>query len=150
MFPPRDHPEQKNPIERPCDHMSLHSNSDECTSTTTNPRRLICSKSRTSYLTPSYFPPKLLKQSDSLPPVSVSKHYVFGFRSKELYSGSPIHCLPPIRSECNHVVIYSAASLGVIHDLTLNAQSYFEGHTDDITCLSLDRSGMYVVSGQLG
>lgn len=114
------------------------------------PQRLVCNKSRTSYAVPSSLPHDLFQRSNSLPKSTLSKQHVFGLCAQTLYSGAPLHCLPPFRGECNHVVIYPAASLGVVHDLTSNVQSYFEGHSNDITCLSIDRSGRYVVSGQLG
>jgi hypothetical protein len=114
------------------------------------PRKFISSKSRTTYLTPTSFTDEQLQLSSSPPSCNITRKFVFGFRSKELYSGSPLHCLPQTRSDRNRVVVYSAASLGIIHDLTSNTQTYFENHTDDITCLSLDASGTYAVSGQLG
>jgi hypothetical protein len=37
------------------------------------------------------------------------------------------------------LLIYASAALGVVHDLATNTQRYFEGHSDDITCLSVSR-----------
>jgi hypothetical protein len=114
------------------------------------PRKFICSKSRTTHLTPTSFTDKQLKLSNTLPSCNISRKFIFGLKSKDLYSGSPLHCLPPDRTNRNRVVVYSAAALGIIHDMTANTQKYFECHTDDITCLSLDPSGTYALSGQLG
>lgn len=114
------------------------------------PGKFICSKSRITYLTPTYFTGHHLEQSKSPPLQVISKKFVIGCRSTDLYSGTPLHCLPPSRNNANHRVIYSAASLGVIHDLTSNNQTYFEGHSDEITCLDVDPSGTYAITGQLG
>jgi hypothetical protein len=119
-------------------------------SDTSVPGKFICSKSRTTYLTPTYFTRQHLKLSNAPPRQRISKKFVIGFSWKNLYSGTPLHCLPPSRTNTNHRIIYPAASLGVIHDLTSNTQSYFEGHTDDITCLDVDPSGTYAITGQLG
>jgi hypothetical protein len=114
------------------------------------PRKFICSKSRTTYLTPTYFTRQHLRLSTTPPRQMISKKFVIGFRIRDLYSGPPLHCLPPTKRNTNHRIIYSASSLGVIHDLTSNTQTYFEGHSDEITCLDVDASGTYAITGQLG
>ena len=48
-------------------------------------------------------------------------------------------------------MLYSSASLGVVHDLPSGQQSFFEGHTDDISCLCLAPGALGLVgSGQVG
>ena len=51
-------------------------------------------------------------------------------------------------------VVYSAAALGVVHSLSSGEQSFFEGHTDDISCITLGAGGAgaagLVATGQVG
>lgn len=47
-------------------------------------------------------------------------------------------------------LVYSAAALGVIHDLKTNTQFFFDQHTDDITCMSACKPSRLVASGECG
>jgi hypothetical protein len=38
-------------------------------------------------------------------------------------------------------IVYAAAGLGVVHDLSSNKQHFFEGHDDDITCITVSADG---------
>ncbi len=44
-------------------------------------------------------------------------------------------------------VVYAAAALGVVHDLATNTQHFFDGHTDDVSCLCLSGDGRLAASG---
>ena len=45
-------------------------------------------------------------------------------------------------------VIYAAAGLGVIHDLTANKQSFYNGHSEDVTCLAMSSDGALAATGR--
>jgi WD40 repeat protein len=47
-------------------------------------------------------------------------------------------------------VVYAAAGLGVVHNLATNQQLYFDGHTDDVTCITVSQDGQYAATGQMG
>lgn len=48
-------------------------------------------------------------------------------------------------------IMFPAAGLVVLMDIETNEQSFFSGHTDDVTCLALNpTNGSVVASGQLG
>jgi hypothetical protein len=48
-------------------------------------------------------------------------------------------------------VVYSSAALGVVHDLVTGEQSFFEGHTDDISCITMAPGSLgLVATGQVG
>ena len=48
-------------------------------------------------------------------------------------------------------VIYSSAALGIVHNLITGEQNFFEGHTDDISCITLAPGSLgLVATGQVG
>lgn len=47
-------------------------------------------------------------------------------------------------------LVYTAAALGVVHDLSTNRQSFFSGHTDDVTCLTLSHCRQLAATGEAG
>lgn len=119
------------------------------------PSRFTCGKSRTTYFTPSNFTEDVMKSSAALPACDVTRDYVFGLRLAELYSGQAMYCLHgggqgSREREAGHVVVYGASSLGVVHDLVTNTQIFFDKHDDELTCITVDPSCNYVLSGQLG
>lgn len=83
-----------------------------------------------------------------------------------LYSGSPIHVVPTTPASFGPAgkgvsrntpdfidtatVVYSAGGTGVVHNLATNSQLFFEGHDDDITCVTVSQDGTYAASGQMG
>ena len=119
------------------------------------PTRYTCSKSRTTYFTPSNFSEDGMKVSAALPACDVERDYVYGLRLGELYSGQALYCMHgggqgSREREAGHVVVYGASSLGVVHDLVTNTQIFFDKHDDELTCITVDPSCNYVLSGQLG
>ena len=56
-----------------------------------------------------------------------------------------------LKDDC---LVYSCAALGVVHDLKTNTQVFFDGHTDDISCIALCTppyiGGYLVATGQMG
>ena len=72
--------------------------------------------------------------------------------SSTLFSGSAINVLPLEDSTATTatppvVVAYASAGLGVLHDLTSNLQTHYNGHTDDITCMALSTDGILAATG---
>jgi hypothetical protein len=114
------------------------------------PEKFICRKSRTTYTTPTNFTAAQMQISATPPACRIKRRFVYGLQLKSLYSGPAFHCLKAAKEDRSRVVVYAASALGVIHNLSTNDQVYFDGHTDEITCLSVDPSGTYVVSGQIG
>jgi hypothetical protein len=43
--------------------------------------------------------------------------------------------------------VYTAAAVGVVHHLATNRQSFFQGHTDDISALTVNDAGTLAASG---
>lgn len=86
---------------------------------------------------------------------------MFGM-SSTLFSGPTIHSLPATAAAYSGVgersssrsstsaqctVIYAAAALGIVHDLTSNTQQFFNGHVDDISCISVSPCGAFAATG---
>ena len=90
--------------------------------------------------------------------------------SSTLYSGSAIHILPdhpdldtPVaRNEStdsrniekerdlfldNAVVAYPSAVLGVVHNLSVNRQTHYNGHIEDVTCMAISVDGSLAATG---
>lgn len=89
--------------------------------------------------------------------------------SGSTYSGNTIYALPSTpasfgragaqpgaasRSNPDFIdpacVVYAAAGLGVVHNLSGNTQHFFDAHTDDITCITVSTDGAYAATGQMG
>ena len=47
----------------------------------------------------------------------------------------------------NHL-IYSLGSTLIVKNVETNEQTFLQGHTNDISCLSVSSSGLYIASGQ--
>lgn len=119
------------------------------------PTRYTCSKSRTTYFTPSQFSEDMMKASAAPPACTVTRDHVYGLRLGEMYSGQALYCLHgggqgSRAKDAGHVLVYGASSLGVVHDLVTNTQIFFDKHDDELTCITVDPSCNYVLSGQLG
>jgi hypothetical protein len=86
-----------------------------------------------------------LIRSSALPSARISLGYAFGMKTmKDLHSGPALHCIRD-----NHIV-YCTAALGVVHNLQENSQVLFNGHDLEITCVTVDPSGRYAATGQIG
>lgn len=105
---------------------------------------------------PFDFDPGTVTKSAQLPAASLSFDYVFGLRT-DFHSGSAIYGsqLQGTRARLEgrndpFVAVYATAALGVVHRLDSNTQSYFNAHSDDISCIALSPDGAYVATGQIG
>lgn len=75
-----------------------------------------------------------------------------------MYSGHLIHAVPSavlgntkiVGRENDNVMIYATSAIGVVHNVKTNTQSFFEGHTDDVCCISMSLDGHTVATGQVG
>ena len=113
--------------------------------------KYVCSKSRTTYTKPTNFTVEDLQASAAPPSCEITRNHIFGLRVSELYSGRGLHCLREHEGDKGQrYLVYAASSLGVVHDMTSNTQKFFDGHSDEITCISVDPTSTFVVTGQLG
>lgn len=124
------------------------------------PQRFISRRSRTSYLVPSTFEPAMQERSSKEPLQELEQAHMFGL-SCTLNSGPNILALPTgvadpgnpngVRSDPDFidssVILYTAGSTGVVHDLSTNTQSHFRGHEHEITCIAISHCGQYVATG---
>ena len=97
------------------------------------PLRVVTRKSRTALPAPTSFHAQLIEKSAKLPPYQAKKDHVFGLKF-DTHSGSAVWPYPELGS---NKIIYSAAALGIVHDLSSNKQYFFEGHSDDISCITV-------------
>ena len=45
-------------------------------------------------------------------------------------------------------IVYHAAAVGIIYNKPTHSQSFFTEHTDDITCIAVDKTGRFAVTAQ--
>ncbi|EAR94225.2 HELP domain protein (macronuclear) [Tetrahymena thermophila SB210] len=76
------------------------------------------------------------------PPVSLQLEYVHGYRAKD--------CRDNIRYLKSGNIVYNAAALGIVMDITSNTQRFFNLHTDDITAIDVHPDSIRVATGQIG
>lgn len=69
--------------------------------------------------------------------------------SNNLYSGNQIYVSSDAHSG-KPLLVYSSAAVGVMHDPSTNRQAFFNGHTDDITCISMSADTKVLATGQVG
>ena len=113
------------------------------------PYRFVTRKCRTSLATPSNFDMSIMDRSSRLPNYDVTRRYVFGMNCN-LYSGDSIYSIPMDGPSGSSVMLYTSAAVGVMHDPVSNTQCFFDGHTDDITCVCFDINSGLVATGQTG
>uniref|UniRef100_A0A914X8Q4 HELP domain-containing protein n=1 Tax=Plectus sambesii TaxID=2011161 RepID=A0A914X8Q4_9BILA len=68
--------------------------------------------------------------------------WVFGYRGHQ--------CRNNLFVNKNGELVYFVAGLGVVLDVEKRAQKTYDGHSDDILCLSVDKSGTLAATGQIG
>ena len=113
------------------------------------PFRFITRHARSALAVPSNFKAKYVSRSNTMPSQECGKSFVFGLNANNLYSGKVIHNLSSADST-RHIVLYASATLGVLHDINSNKQTFLEGHTDNITCIELSPNHQFVATGRTG
>jgi hypothetical protein len=80
------------------------------------------------------------KESGQPPSQNLTLEYVYGFRS---YDGRN-----NLKYNSKGKVVYHAGALGIVLDQKENRQDFMMSHTDDVTCLDINKD--QVVTGELG
>eukprot|EP00834_Sanchytrium_tribonematis_P004458 NODE_221_length_12388_cov_2.350883.p1 type:complete len:658 gc:universal NODE_221_length_12388_cov_2.350883:4020-2047(-) len=76
-------------------------------------------------------------------------NYVFGYHAKERRNN--LFYLPTaLNATDNDLVIYTAGSLGIVHQKSSNTQCILQGHDDDVLGLAVHTSSRLVALGQVG
>jgi hypothetical protein len=125
------------------------------------PFRFVTRRCRTTLAVPSNFNMAHLERSATMPSLGCVRDHVYGLSAGDkLYSNPPIYSAfltnegdisdRRVNSTASELLIYSSAALGVVYDLSTNSQRYFEGHTDDITCIAVSRDCKMIATGQMG
>ena len=91
---------------------------------------------------PTVFDPEAVTRSAQLPLKTIELERVFGYEGAALSSN--------VFSTATGKVAYYVAGTGVVMDPATRAQSFFVGHTDDITCMAMHPNGCLLVTGQMG
>jgi len=92
---------------------------------------------------PHGFDPRDVTRSALPPAVSLRREFVYGYNGLGRHNRAPnVFALSGGR------VLYCAAALAIVYDPATAAQSCFEGHDDDITCVALHPGGKLAVTGQ--
>ena len=125
------------------------------------PMRFVTRRCRTALAVPSDFDLALVERSCQLPQYECQRDHVFGLSACP-YSGPPVYTafvndggwVAATRAAAGgraaELLVYACAALGVVHDLSTNTQRYFEGHSDDICCLTVSADRLLAASGQVG
>jgi hypothetical protein len=110
------------------------------------PRRIRYRYSRTPVQPPSTFDPAPAIAASSRPPAcALELEHVYGYcRQDDMMPGANLCCV-----EGGRAVLYTAAAVGVIHDIETNRQRFLLGHTDDISALAVDGTGRLAATGAL-
>jgi WD40 repeat protein len=92
-----------------------------------------------------------LNRSNQLPAFKCIRDHVFGVSASRQTDSAIVSIASGVpTSDKDDCLIYSAAALGVVHDLKTNRQAFFDTHTDDISCLAVCKALRLVASGQVG
>ncbi len=126
------------------------------------PLRFTSRRSRTTFAVPASFDQESGQSYSSKEPAyDLDRRHVHGFNCK-LYSGNAMVALASgssanptgLRTDPdfldNSVVVYAAAALGIVHDLSTNSQNTFGGHDYDVTCIAISNCTQYVATGSSG
>ena len=120
------------------------------------PSKFMSRKVHNTLKAPYDFSPTTVTTSGQLPSASLSFDYVYGLRT-DFHCGQAIYGtqLSNTRARLEgksdpFVAVYCTAALGVVHRLDSNSQTYFNNHSDDISCIALSPDGLYAATGQIG
>ena len=91
---------------------------------------------------PTNFDRNAVARSAQLPSKTIELERMYGYNGVALAAN--IFCT------ASGKVAYYMAATGVVMDPVTRAQSFFVGHTDDITCMAIHPDGNLLVTGQMG
>lgn len=124
-------------------------------------------KSRTALAPPAHMSEESIKRSGQLPPYRCVREHVYGLSAVSTGSGVMSLPLPPAAysgrgpsvanrdnsTDCS--IVYVAGPVGIVHRLGSapsncdngDIQKFYEGHTDDVTCIDVTVNGAYAATG---
>ena len=109
------------------------------------PRRMQYRFSRTTVQPPSDFKRSDVSRSAQMPKTHLNLQHVYGFRGQDYASHGNALYISPLGE-----AVYFAAGVGVVMDVAAREQRFLQGHTDDITVMSVNKRRDLVVTGQMG
>ena len=109
------------------------------------PQRIRYRYCRTPVQPPAGFDVALIANSAQPPAEHLSLEHIYGYCRNETISGPNLFALPGGRE-----VVYTSAAVGVIHDIGRNRQRFLQGHTDDISALTVHPEGKMAATGASG
>eukprot|EP01035_Chromulina_nebulosa_P020489 gene20489-26582_t len=126
-----------------------HSNVIESTNTSVA-LRFVNHKTRSALRPPASYSSEWVNKSSKLPDYELKREHVFGM-SSSIQSGQSFQIIPVKlnnKTNINDVtIVYSTASLGVIHNLQSNQQTFFDKHSNDITAIAISIDGQLAATG---
>ena len=85
---------------------------------------------------------KASRNQNLAPAVDLSLEFVHGYRAKD--------CRNNIRYLPSGKIVYHAAAVGIVHDIEEHSQSFYIGHTDDITSFAISPTKDLIATGEVG
>lgn len=94
-----------------------------------------------SYAPASTLTEEDVKKSGTAPAYNCTREHIYGLTTNDLFTNNSILSPAP------NTLMYAAGNVGVIHNLESNTQSYYTGHYDDISCITLSKDGKFAATG---
>lgn len=89
---------------------------------------------------------KMSRKDVDGPDTNLELHWAFGYRAQ--------NCRNNLRyinadNPDTRLLVYPAASLGVVYDMQKKSQTFYQGHSNEIVCLTIHPSGQLVATGDV-
>lgn len=84
--------------------------------------------------------------TNSKPGVALELEHVYGYRSSGVRNNLRWTCATPN----GQGTLFYAGAVAVVHDVSLNTQTFFQEHQDEITSLAVSKDGTLVATGDQG
>ena len=98
---------------------------------------------RSGVFTPSGWTGEAAVRSAKLPDAELILEHVHGYAHDALANNL-------FYTSRRNVICYYAAGVGVVHDVDRNAQTFFRGHDDDVSCMAINKTRDLCATGQVG